>query len=218
MEEDGLNGRAQIAMNGKITLRRSWYLRRVNSCRASAAQSKVRPHRHIALAVRGSEQSAADLDTAIQLTDRPYLRFLRGLVSCQRGRYKESLADFDHAIREQPDNTQFYRGRSLARSKTGRYREALEDAERLVSLVPQQAESHYAMGTALAGQGRWNNAIEAYGEAMRRRPELLYPLRARAEAFERIGNRDRASADFAELARRERDESLCAPCRDPFRY
>jgi hypothetical protein len=28
---------------------------------------------------------AALLATAIQLADRPYLRFLRGLVSCQRG-------------------------------------------------------------------------------------------------------------------------------------
>ena len=164
------------------------------------------------------ETAAADLDTAIQLADRPYLRFLRGLVSCQRGEFEGSLSEFDRAIREQPTNTQFYRGRSLARSRTGRYREALEDAERLVAQVPQQAESHYALGIALTGLGRFDEAVEALGEAMSRRPELLYPLRARAEAYDRLGDRERAAADLAELARRERDESLCATCRDPFRY
>jgi len=44
---------------------------------------------------------------------------MRGLVTCELGHAPQSLADFDNAIASQPANTQFYRGRSLARSATG---------------------------------------------------------------------------------------------------
>jgi tetratricopeptide (TPR) repeat protein len=161
--------------------------------------------------------AAADLDTAIQLADRPYLRFLRGLVSCQQGKYARSLPDFDRAIEGQPENAQFYRGRSLARSALGRYREALEDAERLRTMAPQQGETYYARGVALAGLGRLRESVQAYDEALRLRPELTYPLRARAAAYERLGDTLLAAADLEAAARKERDNG-CALCMDPFRY
>lgn len=93
--------------------------------------------------------AAADLDTAIQLADRAYLRFLRDLVACQRGEYGKSLADFDQAIAEQPGNSQFYLGRS--------------------------------------GMGHPQAAVNLFDEALRLRPELIYPLRARADVYERTG-------------------------------
>jgi tetratricopeptide (TPR) repeat protein len=175
-------------------------------------------HSIYSIDLRRYDIAAADLDEAIRITDRPYLRFLRGLVSCQAGEYEASLADFDRAIAEQPENTQFYRGRSLARSLTGRYREALEDANHLVAQVPQQGESHYALGSALAGLGRSREAILAFDESLRRRPELIYPLRARAEARRQLGDSTLAAADLEEVARRERDGSGWAVLVDPFRY
>ena len=162
--------------------------------------------------------ASADLDTAIALSDRPYLHFLRGLVACQRGEYATSLADFDRAIAGQPSNTQFYCGRSLARAALGDYPGAYADAQRLVAQVPQQGESHYALGVALAGLNRVAEAIRAFDESIRRRPELIYPLRARADAYERLGDLVRAAEDRDEAARRDRDDSGCAACRDPFRY
>jgi tetratricopeptide (TPR) repeat protein len=175
-------------------------------------------HAIYSIDLRRYDVAAADLDAAIRITDQPYLRFLRGLVSCQRGEYEASLADFDRAIAEQPKNTQYYRGRSLARSRTGRYREALEDANHLVAELPQQGESHYALGTALAGLGRSREAILAFDESLRRRPELIYPLRARAALYEQLGDSVRATSDFGEIDRREREESGWAVLEDPFRY
>jgi len=160
----------------------------------------------------------ADLDTAIDLADRPYLRFLRGLVACQQGAYGASLPDFDRAIAGQPKNAQFYRGRSLARSRLGRYRDALEDATRLRSLAPQQGETHYALGVALAGLGRLDEAMRSYDESLRLRPELIYPLRARSKTRSRLGDAQGASEDLEEVARRERESSPLAVCEDPFRY
>jgi len=77
-------------------------------------------HAIYSIDVRDYETAAADLNEAVRLADRPYLRHLRGLVACQRGKYESSLEDFDRAIAGQPKNTQFYRGRSLARSKRWR--------------------------------------------------------------------------------------------------
>ena len=175
-------------------------------------------HAVYSIDVHDFAQAAADLDTAILLDDQPYLRFMRGLVSCQRGAYEASLADFDRAIVLDPKNTQFYRGRSLARSRVGRYSEALSDARHLVTRLPQQAESHHAMGVALTGLRRWPEAIASFDEALRRRPDLIYPLQSRAAAYAAAGDTAHAAADLAEAERRMRVESLCAACRDPFRY
>jgi len=204
-EETGMGRQKQLEhLDRAIELRpdRAWY-------RETHAIYSIDVHRF--------DVAAADMDTAIQLQDRPYLRFLRGLVKCQRGDYESSIPDFDRAIAGQPENTQFYRGRSLARSALGRYPEALEDARHLVQLVPQQGESHYALGMALLGLKRYEEAVRAFDEAQRRRPELVYPLRARADAYERLGDATRAAEDRAEVARLEAEHPYDVSM-DPFRY
>jgi len=163
-------------------------------------------------------RASADLDTAVALADRPYLRFLRGLVACQREAPAQALADFDAAIRAQPKNTQFYRGRSLALSAVGRYPEALADAEHLVAVVPQQAESFYARGVARSGLGQDRAAIADFDTAVRERPELVYPVTARARSYERLGDLARASEDRDLAWRLEQEHASCALCLDPFRY
>lgn len=205
-EETGMGRPEQLArIERAIALqpRRAWY-------RETHAIYSIDLHRF--------DRAAADLDTAIQLADRPYLHFLRGLVSCQRSAFEASIADFDTAIAAQPGNAQFYRGRSLARSRLGRYGEALDDAKRLLALAPQQGETYYAMGIALAGLGHSREAIAAFDESLRRRPELIYPLRDRAAVYSNLGDTLHAVADFTELIRRKTDDSACAPCVDPFRY
>jgi len=174
-------------------------------------------HAIYSIDLRRFEQATADLDTAIMLADRPYLRYLRGLVTCQRGDFGGSLADFDRAIAGQPENSQFYRGRALARVAVGMHREALVDAERLVSLAPQWGISYYVRGVALSALGRDRDAIADFDESLRRRSELIYPLRARAASYDRLGDPARATADLEEARRREERESS-AVCLDPFRY
>jgi tetratricopeptide (TPR) repeat protein len=205
-EETGMGREAQLArLEHAIALkpRRAWYRE---------------THAIYSIDLKRYDRAAADIDTAIQLADRPYLRFLRGLVSCERGDFQSSLADFDRAIAEQPQNAQFYRGRSLARSRTGRYRDAWADAQRLLAMAPQQGETYYALGTALVGLKRWPEAVAAFDESLRRRPELIYPLRARAAARVALGDTAQASADVAEAERREREGSSFAASVDPFRY
>jgi tetratricopeptide (TPR) repeat protein len=168
--------------------------------------------------LRDYGSAAADLDTAIVLMDRPYLRFLRGLVTCERGDPARAIADFDAAIAAQPRNTQFYRGRSLALSAVGRYREALQDANHLVAVVPQQAESFYARGVARSGLGYDWEAVADFDRALTLRPELIYPLDARARSHERLGRAAEAATDRDRARRAEAEHPSCALCVDPFRY
>jgi len=160
----------------------------------------------------------ADLDRDVELVPRPYAYFLRGLVACEAGDAAASLADFDRAIQGQPANTQFYRGRSLARSATGDVTGALEDAEHLVKMAPQQAESFYARGVANALQGHDAEAVTDFDRAARMRPELVYVVEARAGSLERLGDATRAQADRSALERLRSERSGCAACLDPFRY
>jgi tetratricopeptide (TPR) repeat protein len=205
-EETGMGRQEQLAHVARaiaLQPKRAWYWE---------------THAIYSIDVRDYATAATDIDEAVRLADRPYLRFLRGLVSCQQGNYGASLSDFDRAIAGQPKNSQFYRGRSLARSRVGHYPEALADARALLRMAPQQGETYYALGQALAGLERYREAIQAYDESLRRRPELIYPLQGRAEAYSRSGDERRAAADLEEVARLERDGRPMAACIDPFRY
>jgi len=168
--------------------------------------------------LRQFDRARADLDRDIQLVDRPYARFLRGLVACQAGDYARALPDFDAAIARQPANTQFYRGRSLARAALGDAAGALQDAEHLVASAPQQGESFYARGVARALLGRSSAAIADFDHALAIRPELAYVAEARSGAVAQLGDTAGARRDRAAAARLRAQHDGCASCIDPFRY
>jgi tetratricopeptide (TPR) repeat protein len=159
-----------------------------------------------------------DLDRAIALADRPYLRFLRGLALCEYGKFDRALQDLEAAVAAEPANTQFYRGRGLARVEVGRAEAALADGEHLVRLESHVATSFYVRGKAREALGLHEEAIADFTEAIRLRPELVYPRIARSESYASIGD-SRHSQDDRDAANQAiRDHSLCAPCADPFRY
>lgn len=168
--------------------------------------------------LRHFEQAEAGLDRAIEIADRPYLRYLRGQVRCQQGRYLDSLPDFDLAIADQPGNTQFYWGRSLARVAVGQPQAALADAEKALELGPPHGRSFYARGMALAALDRCGEALADFGEVVQSRPELVYAVKARADCYEQLGDPERAVAARHEFERLEKREENCNACLDPFRY
>jgi tetratricopeptide (TPR) repeat protein len=144
----------------------------------------------------------SDLDRAIAIADRPYLRFLRAEIRCERGNYVEAQMDADRAIAIQPENTQFYGSRVVIRLGLKRPEEALEDAE-LMLRQRANAEAYYFRGLAEAGLGRWQSAVEDFSQAVRLRPELASPLRSRADAYEHLGDSVLASADRINAERNE---------------
>ena len=168
--------------------------------------------------LRQFEHARRDFDRSIELAPRPYTYFIRGLASCQAGEVARALADFDTAIAQQPENSQFYRGRSLARAATGDAVGALQDALSLVAALPQQGESYYARGVARVLWGQDAEAVADFDRALSMRPELVYVIDARAKAHERLGDMAHARADREAAEQLRVEQSGCAPCLDPFRY
>lgn len=160
----------------------------------------------------------ADLDQDIRLADRPYARFLRGMVACQMGDFAPSLADFDAAIAAQPGNVQFYWGRSLARSASGDPVGGLADGRQAVEIAPESAQSFHARGVALAGLGRYGEAITDFDRTLTLRPELVYALAGRANAREQTGDAAGAAEDRAAFESQRAAHATCAMCLDPYRY
>jgi tetratricopeptide (TPR) repeat protein len=168
--------------------------------------------------LRDFPEALTDVDRAIGLGDRPYLRFLRGLVLCQSRRCDSGVPELDRAITSEPANTQFYRARGLALAEVHRFDEALADGDHLVGEVPQMAESYYVRGVALQGLGRHSDAVQDFSTAIRIRSELIYPLHARARSFAALGDTARAGADEAAAVAARTERSGCELCTDPFRY
>jgi len=73
-------------------------------------------------------------------------------------------------------------------------------------------------GKARAALGRHDDAIADFTEAIRLRPELVYPRVARSESYARLGDSVRAEDDRVDARQALRDHDHCAPCLDPFRY
>jgi tetratricopeptide (TPR) repeat protein len=81
-------------------------------------------------------EARVDYDRAVELADRPYLRFERADLLCALGEDGAAHADLDRAIAAQPENVQFYPRRALARLALGRVAEARADVDHAVASSP----------------------------------------------------------------------------------
>ncbi len=140
-------------------------------------------------------QALADIDRAVELADRPYLRFKRGLILCRSGRFAEALPEFDMAIGQQPENSQFYRGRALARLALGEAEAAHEDTTVLSRLSPHNIYNYYVRGAVLVALARYDEALIDLDRSVAMLSDAIYPLRARAECLHHLGHPLLAAVD-----------------------
>ena len=168
------------------------------------------------IALGDYDRAFSDMNKSIELVPRPYAYFYPGMALCQVGAFDRAIQDFDIAITRQPENTQFYRGRSLARAAPRNALGALEDPKHLVGVVPQQAESYYARGVALALLQRDREAVRDFDRAAEMRPELVYVIETRLAVLERLGETERAAVDRDTFERLRAEKSGCPSCLDPF--
>jgi len=74
----------------------------------------------------------------------------RGLFYLERGMNNRALPDFDHVVRQEPENVEAFLHRGMAYSRLGRYAEALADHEEAVRLDPTSAHVHNNLAWFLA--------------------------------------------------------------------
>jgi len=131
----------------------------------------------------------------------------RGRIALRHGDARTAMADFDQAIRLNPNQASIYRDRGLARQQNGELDAAIADYDQAIALDPKSAAPYSNRGKALAAKGDLDRAILSYNTAIRLAPNDPDARVNRGLALLASGRTDDARADFeAVLALPERPD------------
>jgi tetratricopeptide (TPR) repeat protein len=192
---------------------------------AEKAQAQERMERAHEMAK--SAESGDDFAALIELCDkeatdthwdggRKYFRRLaswahnrRGEASVNEGQAAEALADFDEALKLDPENWRAAHNRGVSRAEKGELARAVADFSHVIQLKPDYGPAYRNRGEVLFATGQYAKAIDDYTRAVAHMPQSheLYYLRASAlhragRVREAIGDYDMSLAGDADDAER----------------
>jgi tetratricopeptide (TPR) repeat protein len=154
------------------------------------------------------EAGMAAADKAVQLAGDDNRRKARALIirGGLRGDEVKMLADFDEAVRADPDSQDARRIRGLYYLQKGENEKAAEDFAHLVEADDDNASAHAELAEALMELGKHDEARQHIDQALELRPgyAVAYKLRAKVHLLEE--NLEAAIADL--------DDALHANPRD----
>ncbi len=139
--------------------------------------------------------------------DVPFALNNRGIARNASGDVEGAVADYQRAIRLQPDYSKPYENRGNARLALGRYREAIADYDAAIRLDPSQATSYYNRGLARDYLGDPASAIPDYDEALRLAPGLVEAYYSRGGARANTGDLPGAIDDYSQALRLDPDDA-----------
>jgi tetratricopeptide (TPR) repeat protein len=96
---------------------------------------------------------------------------LLGLYLQQAGRVPEAIAQYEQALRFEPDYAKARNNLGNALWQTGRIPEAIEQYDQAIRINPDLAEIHINLGNALLASGRTTEAIGHFQQALRIKPD-----------------------------------------------
>jgi protein O-GlcNAc transferase len=115
------------------------------------------------------------------------LRFDRGILLNQLGRFREALGELDRVLAGDPDNSAALAQRGLALAELERFDEAEECLARAVSLRPGDAAALDSHGVALQGLGRAAEALICHDRALAIASDHAAALHNRGHALVSLG-------------------------------
>jgi serine/threonine protein kinase/WD40 repeat protein/Flp pilus assembly protein TadD len=139
----------------------------------------------------------ADIDRALALQpDRADLHYRRGQILMRHRRDLSAAAEaFARAVAADPLWREARVGFLSAKVAAGEAQSALADIERDVADRPWETSARGLLGRALAKSGRPGEAVAELTTALAASPSSLRLRRWRAEAYDALGETDRAKAD-----------------------
>ncbi len=125
------------------------------------------------------------------------------MAAGQRGDYKEAERLYTRAIdsgKLSPNHAALaYYSRGIVHINLQRFDDALADLRRAIKMVPTYADAHVGLGNAYLGKNEPTLAVAAYTEAVRRQPRHVLGYRNRAQAYEQLGRKEEAKADYQKV-------------------
>jgi tetratricopeptide (TPR) repeat protein/tRNA A-37 threonylcarbamoyl transferase component Bud32 len=160
-------------------------------------------HRQLAIALRNQGRFDEALEEYQQaLAIRPnYFRnnSALGVFYYRRGQYAEAAIAFQRVTENQPDSAWGFINLGAAYLKSGDNRRALENFERAIQIAPDEA-AYSNVGTIHYAEGRYAEAARAFEQAIRLGPKNHVSHRNLGDAYLRLGQRDRARAEYERAA------------------
>ena len=150
------------------------------------------------------------------LWDRAEITYFRAISYNNSGRALEAkgdidraVADFNEAIRLDPQNASFYINRGNAYETKGDLDLAIADFDEAIRLRPKSATAYYQRANSYSTKGDFDRAIADYSQVIRIYPNLASGYANRGRAFFYGGSLSDARADFKQALRLDPKHSLC---------
>ena len=133
--------------------------------------------------------------------------FTWGNTKYYLGDYKGAIADYDSAIRLNPDHANTYYNRGTAKGDLGQHFAAIADFDIAIRLKPDLAEAYYNRGAAKSDLGQHFAAIADYDTAIRLKPDHAGAYNSRGVAKGNLGQHSAAITDFDTAIRLKPDHA-----------
>ena len=120
----------------------------------------------------------------------------RGRIALRHGDAARAVADFDEAVRLNPNRASLFRDRALAHRRAGQLEPAIADYDQAIALDPGPAAPYYDRGLALAAKGDLDRAVLSFNTAVRLAPADAQARLNRGLTLLAQGRLEEARADF----------------------
>ncbi|HBK08799.1 MAG TPA: hypothetical protein DDZ81_23580 [Acetobacteraceae bacterium] len=159
-------------------MRRAWLVVWLLAlCAAAQAQTPAQQRAAIDRLLDGlkaapDERTARDLEAQLQQAwlgaGSPVVTLLmsRGLRSLEAGQNDEAIASFSDAITLQPELSEAWYRRALAKYRSGDIKGAIEDLRQTVQLEPRDFPAFRTLSQIAEARGDWKGAYAAWQKVM----------------------------------------------------
>ena len=127
--------------------------------------------------------------------------YIQGVYKHQKGDYKGAVADYNQALRINPNYALAYSNRGVARSELGDNQGAVADYNQALGINPNDALAYYNRGNTRLGLGDNQSAVADYNQALRINPNDADAYNNRGLARRGLGDNQGALADFNQALR-----------------
>ncbi len=145
------------------------------------------------------EHNRSPKTTVANKTDEEF--FEQGRTQEAQGNPQGALENYANAIRLNPNFTNAYYGRGLAKFNLGDKQGAIADYNEAIRLNPNYADAYNNRGLEKSNLGDKKGAIADYNEALRINPDYANVYNRRGIVKSDIGDQEGAIADYTESIR-----------------